>query len=427
MRSTLFRLLLSTGLGVATLAGTVDTVSAQPNVRDHRRTGPNDNDRNHDRDRGPREAPPAPRVERQAARKGYVWVSGHWDWQGGKWTWVSGRWERERPGKRWRAVRWELRGGVYVRVDGDWEDDLPRVAPPAPKVERKPARKGFVWIPGHWDWQRGKWTWVSGRYEAERESRRWRPTRWELRNGVYVRIDGDWEPDYPNVAPPPPKVERVAVRAGYVWVPGHWYWKNGKWEWYPGRQEKRRPGKRYREVTWELKNGIYVRIGGDWIDHDERPRQAPPALRDDTPRQPRRGYVWVAGHWDWKDGEWKWVSGRWEKERPGKRWRAPRWEQRNGVYVKIDGDWEIFTPASTPVPPPPPAASGPTSPPPAPRAEAVQARAGYVWARGHYRWSNGKYEWVPGHWERARANMKWQDPRWEKRGNVWVFVEGGWR
>lgn len=40
---------------------------------------------------------------------------------------------------------------------------------------------------------------------------------------------------------------------------------------------------------------------------------------------------------------------------------------------------------------------------------------------------NNKYEWVPGHWERTRANKRWEDARWEQRGGVWIKVEGGWR
>jgi len=36
---------------------------------------------------------------------------------------------------------------------------------------------------------------------------------------------------------------------------------------------------------------------------------------------------------------------------------------------------------------------------------------------------DGNYEWVPGHWERAKANVRWYDGRWEQRGNVWVFIQ----
>src|SRR5215207_7971975 len=137
MRIRLSRWLFPATLAVAAFLGTtVDTASAQPNVRDHRRGGPR-------ADTGPREAPPPPRAEqREAARAGFVWVSGHWDWRGGRWEWVSGRWERERAKKKWRDVRWEQRDGAWVRVDGDWIDDdrpppfvpaRPTTAPPPPR------------------------------------------------------------------------------------------------------------------------------------------------------------------------------------------------------------------------------------------------------------------------------------------------------
>lgn len=80
----------------------------------------------------PREAPPAPREERQDPRPGFAWVRGHWDWKGGKWDWTPGHWERERAGKRWRDVRWEQRDGWYVRVDGDWVDANTPEPPPGP-------------------------------------------------------------------------------------------------------------------------------------------------------------------------------------------------------------------------------------------------------------------------------------------------------
>src|SRR5215212_129320 len=183
MRSKLSRWLLPAGLAAAALLGTVETSSAQPNVRDHRRGGPPV------RDTGPREAPPAVRVEQhEASRAGFVWVSGHWDCQNGRWDWGSGHWERERAKKRWRDVRWEARGGVWVRIDGDWIDDArtvvvvrPTVAPPPIREERIVVKPGYVWIRGHWDWQNGQYAWVGGRYEAVRTGKRWREPRWEQR------------------------------------------------------------------------------------------------------------------------------------------------------------------------------------------------------------------------------------------------------
>ena len=61
------------------------------------------------------------------------------------------------------------------------------------------------------------------------------------------------------------------------------------------------------------------------------------------------------------------------------------------------------------------------------RAERIEVREGFVWARGHFDWRGDKYEWLPGHWERQRAQLTWHDGRWEQRGNVWIYIEGGWR
>ena len=230
---------------------------------------------------------------------------------------------------------------------------------------------------------------------------------------MYVRVDGDWEADYPNIAPPAPKVERVAVRPGQIWVPGHWYWKNGRWDWYPGRAETRRPGKRYREVTWELKNGIYVRVGGDWVDHDERPRQPPPAWRDDTPRNQRRGWVWVAGHWEWDDGQYEWVPGKLVPRPRNKRWQEGRWEQRNNEWTWTAGVF-VDAPKEQGAPPPPPAE------------DPGRERKGYLWVKGHWEWRDGDYEWVPGHWERMRAGKTWTEGRWDNTSGKWTWVPGHW-
>jgi hypothetical protein len=75
----------------------------------------------------------------------------------------------------------------------------------------------------------------------------------------------------------------------------------------------------------------------------------------------------------------------------------------------------------------PPQTLGPTQPPPPPPAETPAAKPGYVWATGQYEWRLGKWEWVPGHWERERRGKRWEAARWERRGNVYVKIDGGWR
>lgn len=69
--------------------------------------------------------------------------------------------------------------------------------------------------------------------------------------------------------------------------------------------------------------------------------------------------------------------------------------------------------------PPPPRAEPP--PPPAPSAE-------YKWVPGYWTSSGGRQEWVPGHWEMPpRTTATWVAPRWEQRGDGYVFIEGYWR
>src|SRR3954452_314806 len=104
MSSQLSRWLLTASLAAGTLLSV--TASADPDVRDHRH-GHHDHDKDR-RDAGPpREAPPTPKEERAANRRGFVWVSGNWDWQNGQWAWVNGHYEKEQRGKHWRNHRWE--------------------------------------------------------------------------------------------------------------------------------------------------------------------------------------------------------------------------------------------------------------------------------------------------------------------------------
>lgn len=139
-------------------------------------------------------------------------------------------------------------------------------------------------------------------------------------------------------APPAIRVERHDNRRGYVWVDGRWDWNGYEWAWNTGRYERERRGHRWRPVSWELRGGEYVSVGGDWVVME--PTMAPPAIRQEQ-WQPRSGFIWVRGQYDWRDGEWAWTPGHYERERAGYRWVEPRYEQRNGVYVTIGGSWSV--------------------------------------------------------------------------------------
>ena len=223
---------------VITSAAFIGLAHAQPAVRDHRTpppAPPPQHDHDHDMRRpppvanGPTEAPPSPREEHQAARAGFIWISGRWDWKAGKWDWVAGHWERERAGKQWRAGHWDRSGTAWVWTEGTWldagaavpppppppngntgvvppppNDHHPHQPPPPPRNESASAKAGFIWVPGRWDWRNDQWAWVDGHWERERAGKKWRPARWENQSNTWVLIDGDWIDTSAQIPPPPP-------------------------------------------------------------------------------------------------------------------------------------------------------------------------------------------------------------------------------
>ncbi len=201
------------------------------------------------------EEPPPPRaeVEVQQSRSGYVWVRGRHDWRNGQWVWVPGHWERARAGYHWNDGRWERRDGSWHWVAGTWVvhssggGDRPQVvdhrghggghhptpppvvghagnpdgsgvtvvsggghvsvnvhgptqAPPPARVENPgPARGGYIWVRGHYEWRNGAYEWIPGHWERTKASMVWVDGRWELQGNVYVWIPGEWRA---QAAPP---------------------------------------------------------------------------------------------------------------------------------------------------------------------------------------------------------------------------------
>ncbi len=156
--------------------------------------------------------------------------------------------------------------------------------------------------------------------------------------------------------------------------------------------------------------------------------------------QPRSGYVWIRGHWQYLNGKWKWKVGHWERARSGYAWQPGHWERRGNRYHWVEGRWaaggttvrDHRRPAPAPAPTPkvrdhrtPAPPAYPTTAPPAPRYQTPAARSGYVWVRGRYDWK-GRWVWTAGHWERAKSGMTWEPGRWERRGDRYVWVAGRW-
>lgn len=69
--------------------------------------------------------------------------------------------------------------------------------------------------------------------------------------------------------------------------------------------------------------------------------------------------------------------------------------------------------------PPPPRDEPPPPPPPSSQ---------YTWVPGYWTARDGHQEWVPGRYEMPpRSGATWVAPRWERRSEGYVFVEGYWR
>lgn len=71
---------------------------------------------------------------------------------------------------------------------------------------------------------------------------------------------------------------------------------------------------------------VYVRVG-------------PPEPRVEIAPQPRRGYVWADGHWEWKNRRHVWVAGHWVKDRRGHRYNQAAWVERDGRWHMTRSNW----------------------------------------------------------------------------------------
>jgi WXXGXW repeat (2 copies) len=67
-------------------------------------------------------------------------------------------------------------------------------APPPMRVEvAPPAREGYVWIPGYWDYRDHDYSWVGGHFEREREGFVYVAPRYEEREGHWRVYVGGWD------------------------------------------------------------------------------------------------------------------------------------------------------------------------------------------------------------------------------------------
>jgi hypothetical protein len=69
------------------------------------------------------------------------------------------------------------------------------IAPPAAVVEDVPARPGYIYAPGYWDWDADhhRHVWKKGEYMKERHGERYVPYAWSEHEGHYRLNPGHWE------------------------------------------------------------------------------------------------------------------------------------------------------------------------------------------------------------------------------------------
>lgn len=67
------------------------------------------------------------------------------------------------------------------------------VAPPPMRREvMPPPRHGFVWVPGHWNWQHGRYVWRAGHWMRARHGYHYVPDRWEPHGKRWRHHPGYW-------------------------------------------------------------------------------------------------------------------------------------------------------------------------------------------------------------------------------------------
>jgi hypothetical protein len=203
--------------------------------------------------------------------------------------------------------------------------------------------------------------------------------------------------------PPPPQVENVVQRPGYVWVKGRWDWRNNQWVWVDGHWERERSGYRWSDGRWERRGTSWHWIEGTWAAATVETSSSSGGVVVTSGPAPEPHHA--HGHPGHHGGH------------PGHHGPTPAQPD----VTRASGGVTVTTGA--------PVGGGmyPTVAPPPDRTERYGAeRQGYIWVKGHWDWKNGQWVWVDGHWERQRANHVWVPGRWELQGSYYVWIEGRW-
>lgn len=130
-----------------------------------------------------------------------------------------------------------------------------------------------------------------------------------------------------------------------------------------------------------------------YVSSDPLAYSTPPPMEvnADVYYEPRDGYVFVNGRYNWLNNQWVWQDGYWEAERPNHVYVQGYWNN-NRWY---DGRWE-------------------------------PQRAGYVYTGGY--WDRGQrgHRWVQGSWEPQRQGAVYVRGTWSNNGGVRTYNRGRW-
>ncbi|MGH7635700.1 MAG: hypothetical protein ACRENC_18375, partial [Gemmatimonadaceae bacterium] len=174
--------------------------------------------------------------------------------------------------------------------------------------------------------------------------------------------------------PPPPRVETVTMRPGYIYIKGRWNWQNGNWAWVGGHYENQRAGYAWTEGRWENRGNRWEWVDGSWTVSTQ------PAVVTGG----AEGGVSVSGDGGGNNAGWNTTTTTVQTTGGA----------QGGVVVSGGGGTVVVS-------------AYPSAAPPPVRVETMAARAGFVWIAGRWDWRSGNWAWVDGHYERERANQAW--------------------
>ena len=73
--------------------------------------------------------------------------------------------------------------------------DVPQAPPAAAEESMPPAREGYVWAPGYWDWRNNKHAWAKGHWVKARPGYTYVAPRWEEHQGRWNLYAENWVKD----------------------------------------------------------------------------------------------------------------------------------------------------------------------------------------------------------------------------------------